>query len=191
MDVGAVVAEAMEGIDGRASVSSGTLPDGQSALQPAEPSGSGASPSSMDPDAGEMTERLKSRSMDELKTFLRAKKMKLSGTKTDLIARLVSNAIGVDEGASAKGASRLNQTQLNMIKVRWPFQWLCCSLCTTNSSRSAPTVITQVAEHRKDLNAHVRTLAKMVDDDWHDGWEEQGHELQVSVKSLQDFLDHA
>ena len=29
------------------------------------------------------------------------------------------------------------------------------------------------------------------DDDWHDGWEEQGHELQVSVKSLQDFLDHA
>jgi hypothetical protein len=52
-------------------------------------------------------------------------------------------------------------------------------------------VITQVAEHRKDLNAHVRTLAKMVDDDWHDGWEEQGHELQVSVKSLQDFLDHA
>ena len=139
MDVGAVVAEAMEGIDGRASVSSGTLPDGQSALQPAEPSGSGASPSSVDP--GEMQERLKSRSIDELKSLLRAKKMKLSGTKTDLIARLVSNAIGVDEGGSAKGASRLNQAQLNMIKVRWPFQWLCCSLCTTNSSRSAPTVI--------------------------------------------------
>ena len=127
------------------------------------------------------SQRLKSRSIDELKSLLRAKKMKLSGTKTDLIARLVSNAIGVDEGGSAKGASRLNQAQLNMIKVRWPFQWLCCSLCTTNSSRSAPTVITQVAEHRKDLNAHVRTLAKMVDDDWHDGWEEQGHELQVSV----------
>ena len=191
MDVGAVLAEAMEGIDGRASVSSGTLPDGQIALQPAQAAG-GPSPSPVDP--GEMTERLKSSSMNELKTLLRARKMKLSGTKTDLIARLVSNAMGVDEsgGASAKGASRLNQTQLNLIKVR-------SEGCFSSSAahfagqthRCLRTVITQVAEHRKDLNAHVRTLAKMVDDDWHDGWEEQGHELQVSVKSLQDFLDHA
>ena len=38
------------------------------------------------------------------------------------------------------------------------------------------------------LNNMVKVLAKMVDDDWHDGWEEQGEKIWEYLKALQEPL---
>jgi len=41
---------------------------------------------------------------------------------------------------------------------------------------------------KKVLNKQVKIVAKMVDDDWHDGYEEQGEELQVYGNLSKDFF---
>eukprot|EP00483_Globobulimina_turgida_P007134 UN07148 len=40
-------------------------------------------------------------------------------------------------------------------------------------------------EFKKKMNQYVKSLAKMVNLDWHDGWEEQGEELQEYFQYLQ------
>jgi len=44
----------------------------------------------------------------------------------------------------------------------------------------------RVNEFKKKMNEYVKRLAKMVNLDWHDGWEEQGEELQEYYQYLQE-----
>ena len=43
-----------------------------------------------------------------------------------------------------------------------------------------------VNEYKKKMNGYVRTMAKMVNRDWHDGWQEQGEELQEYFQYLKE-----
>ena len=42
---------------------------------------------------------------------------------------------------------------------------------------------------KKKLNAHVKTLARMVDSDWHDGYEEQGEECMEWIECVDGWCD--
>ena len=44
---------------------------------------------------------------------------------------------------------------------------------------------------KKKLNAHVKTLARMVDSDWHDGYEEQGEECMEWIASCGALVESA
>ena len=44
---------------------------------------------------------------------------------------------------------------------------------------------------KKQLNAHVKTLARMVNSDWHDGYEEQGEECLEWVASCGALVESA
>ena len=44
---------------------------------------------------------------------------------------------------------------------------------------------------KKKLNAHVKTLARMVDSDWHDGYEEQGEECMDWIASCGALVESA
>ena len=44
---------------------------------------------------------------------------------------------------------------------------------------------------KKKLNAHVKTLARMVDSDWHDGYEEQGEECLEWMASCGALVESA
>lgn len=47
------------------------------------------------------------------------------------------------------------------------------------------------ADVKKKLNAHVKTLARMVDSDWHDGYEEQGEECMEWIASCGALVESA
>ena len=47
------------------------------------------------------------------------------------------------------------------------------------------------ADVKKKLNAHVKTLARMVNSDWHDGYEEQGEECLEWISSCGTLVESA
>ena len=64
----------------------------------------------------------------------------------------------------------------------------CGDCCTPNLLLRTPVLLRSV---KKKLNAHVKTLARMVNSDWHDGYEEQGEECLEWVASCGALVESA
>ena len=64
----------------------------------------------------------------------------------------------------------------------------CGDCCTPNLLLRTPLLLRSV---KKKLNAHVKTLARMVNSDWHDGYEEQGEECLEWVASCGALVESA
>ena len=63
-----------------------------------------------------------------------------------------------------------------------------CGDCCAPNLPHTPVLLRSV---KKQLNAHVKTLARMVNSDWHDGYEEQGEECLEWVASCGALVESA
>ena len=55
----------------------------------------------------------------------------------------------------------------------------------------ADVALIKSSDVKKRLSAHVKTLARMVDDDWHDGYEDQGQECLEWIASCGEAVEAA
>lgn len=114
---------------------------------------------------------LASLSLDELKELCRKHFMPVSGTKATLVERL-TKVVSLEEIKSQKASAQKRGKKVKSIAG--------CS--------DAAYALTDSTEARKVLQKHVKTLAKLVNADWHDGEEEQSDELREYLKTCNNHL---
>ncbi len=118
--------------------------------------------------------------ISQLKSLLQVRKLKVSGSKENLIRRLLGDQEKIFEVKKHKKKRKRGQTSSN---VRQPsrrkrrkglvsFE----GVSRDDFNRISPE------EVKKKLKGHVRKLEKQVGIDWHDGWEEQNKTIVLYLK---------
>jgi hypothetical protein len=93
--------------------------------------------------------------------------------KADLIARLLAAQVGgVSVSASPSSSSSSSSSRGGRAEL------LAAGVSAEDTDATEPATV------KKDMTGYVKTVAEMVDADWHDGYEEQGEELDSYFKAM-------